>query len=174
MSRFFITAGVLIAIATMCNVARANADKPSSALIKALGRVESGGDDDAFGDKKKPQHAYGYLQIRQPVCDDINLHYGTAYRAQDCLGNRELSIWICEHYVDMYAREEILGRKPTDEDMARIWNAGPKGCFDNGAIDRYGHLPRNEKLRRRLAGGQRSAKYQYWQKKVKKALQKSS
>jgi hypothetical protein len=103
------------------------AAQPSEKLIAALITVESSGNDQAVGDKHLRQKAYGCLQIRQPVCDDINRRYGTSYKAEDCLGNRKLSIEFCKLYIDMYAKSSRLGRTPTDEDKARIWNGGPNG-----------------------------------------------
>ncbi len=99
----------------------------SSALISALTEVESGGDDQAIGDEHLTNKAYGCLQIRKPCVDDVNRAHGTNYRPEDCLNNRELSIWICERYIALYATEKRLGREPTDEDRARIWNGGPNG-----------------------------------------------
>lgn len=96
-------------------------------LVKALAHVESGNKDSAIGDKKLKNKAYGCLQIRKPVVDDVNNAYGTSYTAEDCLNNRELSIWIFEKYMELYATEARIGRTPTDEDRARIWNGGPNG-----------------------------------------------
>jgi hypothetical protein len=90
-------------------------------------RVESGGGNGWIGDKNLAQHAYGCLQIRQPVVDDYNRWCKTSYKAEDCLNNRELSIKICLAYLDHYATRSRIGREPTDEDRARIWNGGPSG-----------------------------------------------
>ncbi|MEK7610618.1 MAG: transglycosylase SLT domain-containing protein [Patescibacteria group bacterium] len=97
------------------------------ALIMALVQVESGGNDWAIGDQHLVQKAYGCLQIRQPCADDVNRRYGTRYRAEDCLGNPELSREICQKYLALYATRARLGREPTDQDRARIWNGGPDG-----------------------------------------------
>lgn len=102
-----------------------------SSLINALIEVESKGNDGAVGDKHLSQKAYGCLQIRQPCVDDVNRVHGTKYKAQDCLNNRALSVWICEKYLALYATERSVGRKPTDEDRARIWNGGPNGWKKN-------------------------------------------
>ncbi|MDP6249404.1 MAG: hypothetical protein QGH26_01040 [Candidatus Pacebacteria bacterium] len=37
------------------------------------------------------------------------------------------SIAICREYIDYYAIERRIGREPTLQDMARIWNGGPNG-----------------------------------------------
>ncbi|MDD5068658.1 MAG: transglycosylase SLT domain-containing protein [Candidatus Pacebacteria bacterium] len=97
--------------------------EPSEVLISALIRVESGGNDRVIGDVKLKNKAYGCLQVRQPVCDDVNQRFGTHYRAEDCLGNRQLSIEICKKYLSMYAKTGA------DEETARIWNGGPKGQY---------------------------------------------
>lgn len=96
-------------------------------LIKALIWVESGGNDYAIGDTHLADKAYGPLQIREPVCIDVNRKYGTDHLAQDCLGNRLLSEDICRKYLGMYANPYLLRRPVTDEDRARIWNGGPNG-----------------------------------------------
>jgi len=104
-------------------------DEPSPKLIAALSCQESDNNDWSIGDKhlSEKEWAYGRLQIRQPCVDDVNRRYGTKYQAKDCLGNSELSYWICRNYIDMWATAKRLGRKPNDEDMVRIWNGGPQG-----------------------------------------------
>lgn len=88
--------------------------------------VESGGNDNAIGDRNLSNHAYGPMQIRQPVCDDVNARYGTVFRASNLLGHRALSLAIFWLYMTLYATSANLGgRLPTDEDRARIWNGGP-------------------------------------------------
>ena len=101
--------------------------EPLDKLIEALIQVESGGDNNAVGDCNLSSKAYGCLQIRQPCVDDFNKWNGTSHRAKDCLGNRPLSTTICKWYLGYYANEKRLGRMPTDEDRARIWNGGPNG-----------------------------------------------
>jgi hypothetical protein len=102
-------------------------------LIKALIQVESGdanhpdGNDYAIGDRTLQYSAYGCLQIRWPLVLDINNHFGTSHRARECLGNRALSIDLLTKYMSLYATPQRLGREPTDEDRARIWNGGPAG-----------------------------------------------
>lgn len=96
-------------------------------LQQALIEVESGGDDNAVGDNNLTNHAYGCLQIRQPVCIDVNRRYGTSLSAEQMLGNRTLSLETYERYIAIYATAKRLGREPTDQDRARIWNGGPNG-----------------------------------------------
>lgn len=96
-------------------------------IIKGLIPVESNGNDNAIGDLHLSQKAYGPLQIREPVCIDVNRKYGTNYKATDMLGNRPLSIDVCKKYLGIYATEKAIGRPVTDQDRARIWNGGPTG-----------------------------------------------
>lgn len=114
-------------------------------LVDALIQVESGGNDNAIGDHHLSQKAYGCLQIRQPCVDDVNELKGTNYKAQDCLGNRNISLFIFENYMSLYATEKNIGRKVTDEDKARIWNGGPSGW------KRTSTLPYWEKVKKILA-----------------------
>ena len=104
----------------------------SNQLLTALIQVESEGNDMAIGDKGLKHKAYGCLQIRQPYVDDVNRYMGTKYKAQDCLGNRELSIWMFARYMEIYAIPKQLGRPVRDEDRARIHNGGPNGWKNNG------------------------------------------
>lgn len=146
------------------------AEQPSDKLVTALIQHESRGDDHAIGDRKLVKKAYGCLQIRQPVLDDYNRQFGTNYRAEQCLGDRQFSVALCRWYIDTYATEARLGRKPTDEDKARIWNGGPSGCFENGSLDKNGRKPKTEKTRKRVVLIQSNATA-YWQKKVRPLLE---
>ncbi len=119
---------------------------------------ESSGDNNAIGDKKLADHAYGCLQVRKPCLIDVNKRFGTRYQPQDMLGNRSLSVWVCQKYLEMYATRTVLGREPTDEDRARIWNGGPLGAFDGGAINKYGTLMKDPVKRQKLARQQANAK----------------
>jgi hypothetical protein len=100
---------------------------PMDTLIEAIIQVESGGDDNAIGDRHLINKAYGPMQIRKPYVDDVNRIYKTTYRAEDCLGNRDLSIDLFKKYMAIYATAKLLGHEPTQEDMARIHNGGPNG-----------------------------------------------
>jgi hypothetical protein len=88
-------------------------------LLAAQINVESGGDDNAEGDLGLTDHAYGCLQIRQGVVDQVNAKLGTHYRSQDCLGNRNLSVKIWTTYWTIFP--ELV----TNEDKAKAWNGGP-------------------------------------------------
>lgn len=89
-------------------------------LIQALMQVESDFDDYAIGDKHLSNRAYGCLQIRKPVCDDVNRVYGTKLNPEQMLGNRPLSIDTARKYWNIY-----LPHSATDEEKARVWNGGP-------------------------------------------------
>lgn len=124
----------ILITASACTCAAANSHGPTERLISKLILVESSGQDNAIGDKKLVHKAYGPLQIRQQCVDDVNKRYRTNYRSEDCLGNRKLSVEIFRRYVTMYATEKRLGRAPTDEDYARIWNGGPNGWKSSATI----------------------------------------
>lgn len=96
-------------------------------LVKALIKVESEGNDNAIGDRHLKDMAYGCLQIRKPVCIDVNRAYGLSLTPQMMLGNRQLSIDTFYRYMALYATAKQIGREPTDEDRARCWNGGPTG-----------------------------------------------
>jgi len=87
-------------------------------LIDALVKVESSGNDNAVGDKTLKHPAYGALQIRQPLVDDVNRVFKTTYKSKDCLGNRELSLWLFKKYFEIYKHNK------SDEQKARAWNGG--------------------------------------------------
>lgn len=105
----------------------APSEEPGEAEISLHIFHESSGDDEAIGDRRLKHKAYGPLQIRQPFVDDVNSRFGTKYSAEDCLGNRALSIKIAKLYWTIYATRERLGREPTPEDRAGILNGGPHG-----------------------------------------------
>lgn len=102
-------------------------------LERAIMRVESAnaqypeGYDRAIGDLHLTHKAYGPMQIRKVYITDANQVLGTNYKAEDCLGNRELSIKIFRAYMSRYAKRSVLGFEPTDETIARIHNGGPTG-----------------------------------------------
>jgi len=103
-------------------------------LVDALIQVESTGNDNAIGDLHLSDRAYGCLQIRKPVCIDVNNAFGTSYIPQDMLGNRKLSIEVFHKYMSLYATPKALGREVTDQDRARIWNGGPTGYKKSATV----------------------------------------
>ena len=92
-------------------------------LIPALIYVESSGNPRAVGDGGK---ALGILQVWQGVVTDVNRRHGTFYRHQDAFDPAKAR-QICRLYLSMYCTRSRLGREPTMEDAARIWNGGPNG-----------------------------------------------
>lgn len=109
-------------------------------LTDAIIHVESSdknhpnGNDNAIGDKNLKNKAYGPMQIRQPVCDDVNRVFGLHLNAGNMLGNRPLSIDTFNKYMSIYATERHLGHEPTDEDRARCWNGGPMGPWKSATL----------------------------------------
>lgn len=97
----------------------------SAALLSALIAVESGGNARAIN---RQEHAYGCLQIRQPVLDDVRVLAGFRFELTDCL-HQDIAVKICHvylhHWGEHYAR--TTGNDPTDEIYARIWAGGPFG-----------------------------------------------
>lgn len=115
------------------------ANRPAvSPLIEAVRRNESGagGNEEAIGDKKLKHKAYTSLQIRQLALDDVNKFYAKEikknfgrdkFTVEYLKQNRAALDWCFEKYTSHYATRERLGRLPSDEDRARIWNGGPNG-----------------------------------------------
>ena len=101
----------------------AHAATPSDRLIDALVKVESNGDPRAVGDSGR---ALGCLQIWQCVIDDVNQVSRVKYTHADAFDPAKARA-ICRAYLARYATAKRLGREPTDEDFARIWNGGPAG-----------------------------------------------
>ena len=110
------------------------------AFIDLIAQVESGGKLNAIGDRNLAAKAYGILQIRQPCVDDVNRWNGTQHLAKDMLGDKELSYWVFRRYMAIYATEARLGHQPTFEDMARIWNGGPRGYLKTSTEGYAGKL----------------------------------
>jgi Destabilase len=131
---------------------KCHAGEPSQALINAIISVESSGNNMAVGDKHLKDKAYGPMQIRKPCVDDVNRRLGTTYKAEQCLGNRELSVKIFRCYMAIYATKSRLGHEPTDEDYSRIWNGGPSG-WKNLKTEKYW-----SKVRQHLAPAKKEVK----------------
>ena len=87
----------------------------------------------AVGDKNLKDKAYGCMQIRQPACDDVNERYGTTYKAQDMLGNKEKSLDVFRKYTT------LDNPNPTSEERMRIWNGGRgwKSLYKKNGYDQY-------------------------------------
>lgn len=113
------------------SIAEANKRIPKMTLEQALILQESGGNDQAIGDRNLVKKAYGCLQIRQPCVDDVNRKLGTNYHAEDCLGNRTLSLKIFETYISIYEPNS------SNEEKSRCWNGGPSWRLKRSATDGY-------------------------------------
>lgn len=93
------------------------------ALIPAIAAVESNNNSNAHNSQ---EDAVGLLQIRKICVDDVNRFSPIKYTYQDRWdAGKSKEIFV--RYVGHYGTLERLGRKPTQEDYARIWNAGPNG-----------------------------------------------
>jgi hypothetical protein len=126
--------GVLLAIlAALVSTAKA-APLDLDRLIPALVQVESNGNPRAVGDNGK---ALGQLQIWSVVVIDVNRAKGTRYTHKDAFDPAKAEA-ICRAYLSIYATPRRLGRTPTMEDAARIWNGGPNG-WKKKATDSYWH-----------------------------------
>lgn len=99
------------------------AKEPPERLIDALAVVESSNNPNAVGDGGR---AYGLLQIWEPIVLDVNANFGTRYTHSDAFDPVKARE-ICRKYLSIYATEKRLGREPTLQDYARIWNGGPNG-----------------------------------------------
>ena len=87
-------------------------------LLLAIMLVESGGRDNAVGDRGK---AVGALQIHKEVVADVNRVYGTHFTWPASCFSRKDSFDIAEKYLLIYAP------RATAFEKARVWNGGPRG-----------------------------------------------
>jgi len=95
-------------------------------LIFALIMVESSGNDGAVNASGE---CWGPLQIKEIYVQDVNRIAGTSYTHEDAF-DRAKSMDMFRIYMEHYATEELLGRPPTWEDIARIHAGGPQGWRD--------------------------------------------
>jgi hypothetical protein len=97
-------------------------------LIILLCDVESGNDPSALGDYRNGvPYAHGILQIHEAVVVDVNAHQDRMIYTHNDAFHPELAKEMFRVYMARYATKQRLGREPTMEDMARIWNGGPNG-----------------------------------------------
>ena len=73
------------------------------------------------------------MQIWKSVVDDVNKYSKVKYTYADRY-DKVKSYEMFKLYIGHYATEKRLGRKPTNEDMARIWNGGPNGYKKTSTI----------------------------------------
>lgn len=95
----------------------------TAALLAAMAQVESGGNPRAIGDGGK---AVGILQIHRCVVLDVNRIHGTNYTHHDAYDPHKAQA-MAFLYLSYYCSERRLGRKATQEDVARVWVGGPVG-----------------------------------------------
>ncbi len=131
---------VMITITSCFSAIAETVDKTK--LIGALIQVESSGDDHAIGDQHIKDHAYGCLQVRRLCLADVNRRFGTKIELKDLLGDRAKSEWVCRKYLEIYATPKRLGKEPTHEDMARIWNGGPNGWKQSSTLGYWSKVKR--------------------------------
>ena len=103
---------------------------PSNKLIDAICKVESNNGMYVVGDNGKD---IGCLQIWKTVVDDVNKYSKVKYTYADRY-DKVKSYEMFKLYIGHYATQKRLGRKPTNEDMARIWNGGPNGYKKTSTI----------------------------------------
>lgn len=113
----FITLILIVWISFLLNAT------PSNKFIDVICKVESNNGMYVVGDDGK---AIGCLQIWKSVVDDVNKYSKVKYTYGDRY-DKDKSYQMFRLYVGHYATQKRLGRKPTNEDMARIWNGGPNG-----------------------------------------------
>ena len=101
-------------------------------LLYAIGEVESNSKVFAYN---REEDAVGILQIRQCVVADVNKHYSTYYKLEQCY-SPEISYIIAHNYLTMWGNKyrEETGEYPTYQVYARIWNGGPKGWQKDSTI----------------------------------------
>jgi len=125
--------GACLLLVAACS-SKAHGAVPSDRLLDALVQVESNGNPAAIGDNGK---AYGCLQIWAVVIADVNEVSRVKYTHADAFDPAKARA-ICRAYLARYATAKRLGREPTDQDFARIWNGGPNGWRKNSTI-KYWH-----------------------------------
>lgn len=99
-------------------------DKMLDYMEPRIAKVESNNNSVCIGDTNLVNKAYGHLQIRQVVCDDVEKDLGIRYRAEQMLGNRKLSRTVYRAYLKKLTKNIKV---VTCEMVARMWNGGPRG-----------------------------------------------
>lgn len=93
-------------------------------LIMAMIMTESSCNEKAVGDNGA---SYGPLQIQECVIQDVRRISGDFTITHDMAFDISEAIRICRVYLKHYCRADRVGRTPTFEDAARMWNGGPNG-----------------------------------------------
>ena len=77
-------------------------------ILYAITKHESHFDPFAEGDKHLKDHAYGILQIRQPVLTDVNETFGTSYTIDDLVPKSktvgDITIAV-NNSIDIYTKQ---------------------------------------------------------------------
>jgi len=76
----------------------------------------------------RDEGAFGELQIRQCVLDDVNRHYGLDVRMVDVRTSRDASRMVFVLYATKWGAK-------TEEQAARIWHGGPRGASKDATLD---------------------------------------
>lgn len=92
-------------------------------LLVALCQIESNHNPSAIGDNGQ---AVGILQIHPEVVIDVNRIYKTNFVLADRTDPSK-SQAMAKMYLLHYGSTKRLGRPATAQDLARIWNMGPRG-----------------------------------------------
>lgn len=136
--------GKLIAAAAMAAMTAYGEIEVSRSLLDKIAYVESRGDQSAFN---KGSGAYGMYQIRMPYLSDANEAMGTDYTLDDMF-DAEKAEQVVRAYLTKWGSKfaERNGRLPTDEELARIHNGGPRGAERHSTL-KYAELFRNAKVK---------------------------
>jgi hypothetical protein len=62
---------------------------------------------------------------------------------EDCYDRQKAEACLIIYTTRLYATEEKLGRKPTYQDYARIWNGGPNGYKRKATVKYWQKLKNN-------------------------------
>ena len=112
----------------------------SRSLLDKIAYVESRGDPSAFN---SGSGAYGMYQIRMPYLSDANEAMGTDYTLDDMLDPEKAEL-VVRAYLTKWGSKfaERHGRLPTDEELARMHNGGPRGAERQSTL-KYAELFRD-------------------------------
>ena len=113
----------LIVLSLFTTTAHAITDKELNDVLAAIRVVESNNNPNAVGDNG---NAIGIYQIWKPYWKDAIERSGIDGKYLDCY-NVDYADRIVRAYMKRYATERRIGRKVTQEDIARIHNGGPIG-----------------------------------------------
>ena len=122
----------LIVLSLFTTTAHAITDKELNDVLAAIRVVESNNNPNAVGDNG---NAIGIYQIWKSYWKDATERSGIDGKYLDCY-NVDYADRIVRAYMKRYATERRLGRKVTQEDIARIHNGGPNG-YKKESTEKY-------------------------------------